>query len=347
MIPMPAARFPVLLLALAASALHGADPAPSVKVVSPVRGDIVRYVTLPGSIRANQQVTLTAKVAGHVKSIAVDRGDMVKAGQPIAELEIPELVAERARHEAELKVAQAELDRIRGARAKAPDLITPSAADTAEAHLAVAEATLAQTDTLLRYARLVAPFDGVVTMRYVDPGAFVPAATGGANPAAAAIATIMDLSTVRVQVPVPEIEASRIRVGQPVTAAVDGIPGRVFPATVSRQAYALDEATRSLLVEADVPNADFALRPGMYASVRVGVELHHGALLVPAEAVGREKTAAFVFTLRDGKAERTAVKIGFNDGAQVEILDGLAENAAVILPGKVALVPGQAVSEAK
>ena len=114
-----------------------------------------------------------------VRRALIQLGDTVKAGQSLAEIEMPELIAERARHAAELRIAKSEAERVKAAHVKAPDLITPQAADTAEARLAVAEAALEQNETLLRYGRIVAPFDGVVTMRYVDPGAFVPAATAG------------------------------------------------------------------------------------------------------------------------------------------------------------------------
>src|SRR5687767_12154491 len=211
------ARVSLLLLGLPLGAFAGAAPAAvEVAVTTPKRGDIHRYVTLPGTLRANQQVTLHAKVAGYLKSIAVDVGDTVKAGQSLAELELPELVAERASHDAELRIAKAEADRVKAARAKAPDLITPQAADTAEARLALAQAAIGENEALLRFSKITAPFNGVVTRRYVDPGAFVPAATGGSNPAAAAIVTIMDYSTIRAHVAVPEIEAARVKVGVPV-----------------------------------------------------------------------------------------------------------------------------------
>src|SRR5688572_9782931 len=204
---------PPAIAQYAPASTPGAAPATAqVQVTSPRRGDIHRFVTLPGTLRANQQVTLHAKVAGYLKSIAVDKGDKVKAGQLLAEIEMPEIVAERAKYEAELKIAKLESDRLQTARAKAPDLITPTATDTAAGRLAMAQAELAHNETLLRYSKISAPFDGVVTMRYVDPGAFVPAATAGTNPAAAAIVTVMDYSTIRVRVAVPEIEASRVQV---------------------------------------------------------------------------------------------------------------------------------------
>lgn len=332
--------------ALVSASVLSAQPtaaAPEVGVTSPRRGDIHRFVTIPGTLRANQNVTLHAKVAGYLKSIAVDKGDTVKAGQVLAELEMPELLAERSKHEAELKIAKLESQRIGSARAKAPDLITPQFADTAEARLAMAQAGLAQNETMLRYGKIVAPFDGVVTMRYVDVGAFVPAATAGSSPQAAAVVTLMDYSTIRVRVAVPEIEAARVQVGQPVVITTDSLPGKTFRGKVSRHTGALDEATRSLLVEADLPNADLTLRPGMYAIVKIGVEHHTNAVLVPAAALVREKAAGFLFLLEGDKAKRVPVKYGFNDGTNVEILEGLPENARVIIPGKAPLTNGQAV----
>jgi membrane fusion protein, multidrug efflux system len=342
---MKSSRFLTFSALLAASTLSAQTPAaaPEVTVTSPHRGDINRFVTIPGTLRANQQVTLHAKVAGYLKSIAVDAGDTVKAGAVIAEIEMPELVAERARHEAELRIAKAESERVKAAHTKAPDLITPQAADTAEARLAMAQAALTQNETLLHYSRITAPFAGVVTKRYVDAGAFVPAATASTTPAAAAIVTLMDYSTIRAEVGVPEIEAARVQVGQPVVLTTDSLPGKTFRGKVSRQSGALDERTRSLHVEADFPNQDLTLRPGMYVSIKVGVEQHQGALLVPAAALVKEKAAGFLFTLADGKATRVPVKYGFNDGTDVEITEGIAENARVIIPGKVALTSGQAV----
>lgn len=332
----------LLLVAPAAQAANA--PSPEVAVTSPRRGEIHRFVTLPGTVRANQQVTLHAKVAGYLKSIKVDSGDRVKAGDLLAEIEMPELVAERAKHEAEMRIAKAESDRVKAAHAKAPDLITPQAADTAEARLAMARASLAHNETLLRYSRIVAPFNGVVTMRYVDVGAFVPAATAGSNPQAAAIVTVMDYSTVRARVAVPEIEAARVQIDQPVVLTTDSLPGKIFRGKVSRHSGALDEGTRSLHVEADFPNNDLTLRPGMYAIIKIGVERHENALLVPAAALVREKAAGFLFTFADGKATRVPVKYGFNDGTNVEILEGIQENARVIIPGKVALTSGQPVT---
>jgi membrane fusion protein (multidrug efflux system) len=128
-----------------------------------------------------------------------------------------------------------------------------------------------------------------------------------------------------------------------VKFSVEGLAGKTFEAKVSRLGYALDEATRTMIVEADVPNADLTLRPGMYATVKVGVEKKTGVLLVPVEAVVMEKTNAFVFTNADGKAKKTAVKLGFNDGAKAEILSGVTAAEPVLLVGKTPVTDGQPI----
>ena len=315
-----------------------------VKVARPTHGEIIRYVTLPGSIRANQQATLYAKVAGYLKSLNVDKGDRVQAGQSLGEIEVPELLADLAKFKAEVKVADTDYQRVSGAQKKAPDLVTPQAVDEAKGRLDIASANLERTETLLRYANITAPFGGIVTARFVDPGAFIPSATSGSAAQNAAIVTLADFNTARAQVALPEVEASLAQVGQPVRLTVEGLAGKTFEAQVSRISYALDDATKTMLIEADLPNPDLRLRPGMYASVKVGVEKHTDALLIPSEALVMEKANAFAFVADGGKAKKTAIKIGFNDGTKVEVLSGLTGSEAVILGGKMALTDGAAVN---
>jgi len=336
---------PLLLGALLGGvpvASRAAEPV-AVTTTRPVRGDIHRFVSLPGTLRANQQVTLFPKVAGYLKTISVDKGDQVRAGQVLAEIEVPELVADVARFRAEVNVADAAFKRIGAAQAKSPDLIVPATVDEAKARLQIARASLERTETLLSYTRIVAPFAGTITMRFADAGAFVAAPSAGGTAQNAALFALADFRTVRAQIPVPEIEAARVRPGQPVKVSVDGLPGKVFAGQISRLGYALDEATRTMLVEADLPNTDGELRPGMYAKARIGVEKHTDALLIPVEALVMEKTAAFAFTAVDGKAKKLPLTIGFNDGQQVEVLKGLDASQPVILVGKLVLAPDQPV----
>lgn len=336
-----------LLIGLAASlpgTARGSGPL-DVDVVRPVRGEIHRFVTLPGSIRANREAMLYAKVAGYLGSLTVDKGDSVTEGQQLGLIEVPELVAELAMHRAEQRVAELEFERISAGQKRAPDLVMAQAVDEARGRLEIAKATADRTEAILAYRELRAPFAGVVTMRYVDPGAFIPAATAGGSAGGGAIVTIMDFATARVQVPVPEFEASLVRKGQPVTVTVPGLPGKKFAGKVDRFSYALDKASKTMLVEADLPNPQLELRPGMYATVAVGVEHHEGVLLLPAGAVLMEKAGASVFVNAGGMAKKTPVKTGFSDGAMVEVSEGLTGNETVIvIAGGVPPADGQAVS---
>jgi len=321
-----------------------APKALEVKVAHPTRGEIIRYVTLPGSIRANQQATLYAKVAGYLKSIAVDKGDRVQAGQSLGEIEVPELLADLAKYKAEVRVAETDFQRLSAAQKKSPDFVTPQAVEEAKGRFEIAGANLERTQTLRNYARITAPFPGIVTARFVDPGAFIPSATSGSAAQTAAIVTIADFSTVRAQVALPEMEAALAQVGQPVKFTVEGLAGKTFDAKVSRLSYALDDASKTMLIEADLPNPDLALRPGMYAIVKVGVEKHTDALVMPVDALVMEKANAFAFVADGGKAKKTAIKIGFNDGAKVEVLSGLTGSEVVILMGKMILADGTAIN---
>jgi RND family efflux transporter MFP subunit len=225
-------------------------------------------ITLPGQVAAYQAATLTARVAGYLKTISVDKGDRVEAGALLAELEVPELIADRAQHQAQADVARTDYERVRQAAASAPDLVTPQSVDEARGRLRVAEAQLQRTETLLSYARIVAPFAGVITDRYVDPGAFVPVASSS-DQKSAAVVTLMDFSRVRVRVPVPESEASHIIPGTVAVVTGPSLGGRELSASVSRVSYALQAGANTMLAEVDLTNADDALRPGMYVSVRL------------------------------------------------------------------------------
>jgi membrane fusion protein (multidrug efflux system) len=256
---------------------------------------------------------------------------------------VPELLADETQYKAETAVSRTNYQRMAEARTKAPDLIIPQTVDDLRGQWEVAQAKLQRTQTLLQYARIVAPFEGMITARFVDPGAFIPAATAGSTPQSAALLTLMDYRRVRVQVFVPEMEVPFIKNGVPAQVTVEELPGRPFPGSVTRFAHALDEATKTMLTEIEIPNPSGDLRPGAYASVRLEVERKPDALLVPVQALLVEKAGSSMFTVADGKAKKTPVQTGFNDGVNVEILN-MKIDQPVILVGKQALTDGQPVS---
>ncbi len=321
----------------------GAPPATNVETVRLKKGEIVRRVTLPGNVMAYQEATLYAKVAGYLKMIAVDKGDNVKTGDVLAEIEAPEMVADLVKEKAEAEAAAMDFRRVSEAQHKASDLVTPQTMDTAKAKADVARAGVQRIETLLAYAKITAPFAGVITKRWADRGALIPAATSSSAAKSAAVVTLMDFSTVRVDVAVPDTEAPLVKKDLPVKVTVDELPGRNFDGTITRFAYALDESTKTMATEIEIANPDLALRPGMWANVQIDLQKKTDAQLLPAEALVTEKNKTSVFVARDGKAQKVPIKTGFDDGINVEVTGGLTPKDAVILAGKQAVTDGQPV----
>jgi RND family efflux transporter MFP subunit len=316
-----------------------------VQTVHPKRGEIARTVTLPTfRVLALQEATLYAKVSGYLKTLTVDKGDEVNEGQLLAEIEVPELIADQTQYRVESEVAHTNYQRMAEARQKAPDLVVPQTVDDLRGQWEVAQAKLQRTQTLLQYSRIVAPFSGTITARFVDPGAFIPAATAGSTPQSAALVTVMDYSRVRVQAFVPESEVPFIRNGLPAKVTLEELPGRAFQGSVTRFAHALDPETKTMLTEIEIPNPNGELRPGAYASVQLEVERKQNALLVPIQALLVEKAGTSVFTIVEGKAKKTPVQVAFNDGVNAELASGLNPDQAVILLAKQTLNDGQPVS---
>jgi membrane fusion protein, multidrug efflux system len=318
-------------------------PPLTVQVTHPKRGPITRSVTLPAVIRANQHVTLYAKVAGYVTSIKVDRGDQVKEGDVLAEVEAPELLADHAKYQAEVAVTKTDSQRLTEAQKKAPDLVMPLTVDTAKGKYDVALANLKRNETLLAYTKIIAPFSGTITRRWVDVGALIPAATSSSSPQNAAVVTLMDNSKVRIEVAVPSSEAPLVKKELDVEVRVDELSGKVFKGKVTRFADALDEATRTMPAEIELTNQTRELRAGMFATVKLAIDHKTEALLVPVDALVVEKAKTSVFTLVDGRAKKIPVKVGFEDAKSVEILEGVTATETVILTGKLTLNDGQPV----
>jgi membrane fusion protein, multidrug efflux system len=320
----------------------------TVQTILSYRGEIARTITLPTfRILPLQEATLYAKIAGYLKTLAVDKGDRVSQGQLLAEIEVPELLAEEAEYRAESGVARTNYERLAEARTRAPDLVVPQTVDELRGQWEVAEAKMGRVRTLLGYTRIVAPFSGVLTSRFKDPGAFVPAGTTGGTPESAALLTLMDYSRVRVQVAVPELEVPYITNGSPAKVSLEELPGRVFPGAVTRFSHALDPATKTMLAEIELANPAGDIRPGAYANVQVEVQRKSDALLLPIQAVLIEKAGPSVFVAIEGKARKVPVRTGFNDGVNFEITSGLEAGQAVILLGKQALSEGQPIKLAE
>lgn len=195
------------------------------------------------------------------------------------------------------------------------------------------------------YTRIVAPFDGTITRRFVDVGAFIQAATTNTN--AASIVTISDLRSLRAYVNIPESEASFVHKGTEIRIAFSPKDKSPLNGIVARTSGALDPKTRTMLAEVDLDNSAGHILAGSYALGKVVLETHPNTLSLPAKAIGSDKSGKFVWMVEDGKAKRIAVTVGFNDGKYAEILEGLKGEELVVADKLDQITPGVAVKEGK
>lgn len=305
-----------------------------VKTVKAARQEIARKVLLPATVRAEAEVTLVAKVTGYLKSITKDRGDKVKAGELIALLEIPEMTSEIAHARASFAIEDSTCRRLEAIRRVEKSAVTDQDLDLAHAKRDMADATLKRLETMKTYTEIRAPFDGSVTERFVDPGAFIQQSK---------IVSIVDISRVRVLVDVPEAEVRFAPLNTEASIRFDALPGRCVKGKISRSSGTLDPIIRTMRIEVDVPNADLSIYPGMFARVELGVDRRPQALVIPSKAVKVQQDHSFVFVNSEGRAKRVSVTLGMGEGDWCEVCTGLTGEESIILPEGQTLVDGMTV----
>src|SRR6185437_7912790 len=311
-----------------------ASRGPRVEVTTAKPGPTIRQTRLFADVRPYAEVTLFGKVSGYIKALPVDKGDMVKKDQLIAEIASPETDAQFASATADLankKVLAERNDRLFQIGA-----VSRETAEQSDTNYSVAQATVAQLETLRSYERLIAPFDGRVTARYADPGALVQNATNSQT-SALPVVTVSDTSHLRVDAYLQQQDAPYVHVGDTADVVDAANPARKVTARVSRTSGELDPRTRTLLVEIDIPNAKDFFVGGSFAYVT----LH---LAVPPEP----QVPVNALVLRDNKqyvavpddkniVHFRPVEIASTDGGVVRIASGIApgDKVAVNVPDEV------------
>ena len=318
------------------------EVSPEVQVAKPVRRDVARTLSLPATVSPYHQTTLYAKVSGYLKSIHVDKGDRVRQGQVLAVLDAPELEERYQQAQSEYAIKKVTYDRLANVWKENPDVIAKQDVDVAEAAYNGAKHALEQVAAMLDYTKVRAPYAGVVTARFVDPGALIQAATASATQAVP-LFTIMDTSVLRFYISVPQEDAPFVKKGTPATISLKDFGGKTIDATVTRSTMALDPGTRTMLVEIDVPNPNRALAPGMYAEVVLALRRHKDALVVPPAALVSENSSRAVFVVEQGIARKVPVKTDIDDGVWVEVTSGLTGEEDIVVVGKARLADGIAV----
>lgn len=341
---------------------------PTIEVVKVVEQPLNVTLSLPAELNAYQTVALYARVTGFVKTIRVDRGSRVRAGEPIAVLEAPELVAQKSEAQSKLQSAEAQLGAIRSkaeatastyeklkAASATPGVVAGNdvvlaqkavEADqgqiaAAQQNIEAARQALKSVSDMEQYLRITAPFSGVVTERNVHPGALVGPAGGPG--AATPIVRIVESIRLRLVVPVPEAYTASVVAGTPLAFSVAAYPAQMFSGIVSRISQAVDVSTRTMAVELDVDNGDGRLAPGTFSQVRWPVRRAAPSLLVPSGSVASTTGRTFVIRVRGGRTEWVDVKTGLASGPLIEVFGDLKPGDEIAARGTDEVRPGAQV----
>ena len=295
------------------------DAGPRVQVVAAEAGGGNRDLVLTGESRPYFSATLYSKVSGYLTTVRVDKGDRVHVGDVLAVVESPETDESYASGLADAKNKREIADR--DAQLIARKLIAPEEAETAESDAAQAEAHARALGTLKGYEVIKAPFDGVITASYADPGALMQNAQTSQTSALPVVA-IGQIDSLRIFIYVTQADAADVRRGSVVTIDDPSHPGHPIHARVTRYTGELDPATRTLLAEIDVPNATHQLVAG--SIVQVTLRVHASPYVrVPAEAVFSRGFKNFVATLTsNNQIAFREVHVVDNDGLTVRLTPG-------------------------
>jgi RND family efflux transporter MFP subunit len=342
-----------------------AVPAVSVTTVQPATG--ASTASLPGTITPIETAPIFARATGYIRRLSVNIGSRVRQGDLLAEIEAPELDqqvnaarATLAQTRASLGLAQANFGRYRGLWADS--VVTAQEIDSVRAGFGVAAAnvnnaaaSLRQLMQLQRYERVVAPFNGVVTARNINTGAFVGTAgtvngslPSGAGSTPGSLFQLARIDTLAVYVTVPEDVVGGVQVGNAAVVTAPALVGDTLRGRVTRTANALDPAARTLVTEVDVANPSGRFLPNMYAQVELSLVRAARALRVPATAlVIRDGPPQVVTVGPDSTVRYATVTIGRDYGSWVEVTGGLAAGAKIVVNPPDDLQAGQRVRVAR
>jgi membrane fusion protein, multidrug efflux system len=337
---------------------------PTISVIRAQRSNAVLSINLPGDLVGFYEAALHAKVTGYLDHIYVDKGDWVKKGQVLADIEVPELGQNLAKARADLNIQRLTFERLKHVRDTDKRLVAEEDVDIAESKWEQAKAEAGALETMVGYTKIIAPFDGVITGRFADPGALIRAGggdigldatsaqvsssategAGGHRDGGGPILTMADIDRLRTYIYVPEEETPLVRREMPATLTFKEFPGRTFEGRVARYATSLDLATRTMLTEIDIDNPDHRLYPRMYATVTLELALHPNAIEIPTGAVDQSRGGeAYVMLVREGKLVRQPVVTGINNGRSIEVTSGLTTSDQIVATMSPALVEGERV----
>jgi RND family efflux transporter MFP subunit len=335
----------------AETALAAAEPA-EVDVATVKAAAATSPIALPGETAAWYQATIYARVDGYVSHWFVDIGDHVTAGQVLAVIDTPDLDAQLAAAKAEMGTAEANVkvreaqedfaettyvrwhDSPKGVVSEQEKADKKAGYESAEAALVAAQAEVKQAQgdvgkymAFEEYKNVAAPFAGVITERHVDIGNLV---TAGSTASTTMLYRMTQNDPIRVFVDVPQVAAPSMKVGSPVDVMTSGTGSRVFTGNITRTSDAVDPQSRTLKVEADLPNKDEALVPGLY----VNVTFHgptEGVLEVPAAAIMFRSQGTEVAVIEGDRVQFRPVAITEDNGTTVDLASGVVPGDQIVV----------------
>lgn len=324
--------------------LSGNVPPPvAVVVVEAKPTTVEKSLTAIGGLQAVRQVVVAPEVAGRVIAVNFESGTKVKAGAPLVQLNDETEQASLASLKAVARLADITLDRASDLRRTQAG--AQSAVDSARAQRDQAYADIRKTEVAIAQKRIIAPFDGELGIRKVNLGDYVSPGTP--------LVTLTDLSSLYVNLTLPEQNEGQVRVGQAVRVAVDAYPGRSFAGTVTTVDPQISADTRTLQIQGTIANPNRTLLPGMFANVRLMLPPESDVIVLPATAVDYSLYGDSVYLVRDGKdaegkpkltVERVGVTVGDQVGDSVAIRHGVSAGDRVVTIGQVKLTNGTAVT---
>jgi len=329
------------------------EKTPEIKTFTLQSQKMATALQMPGELIAYQQVDLYAKVSSFVKSLNADIGTEVKKGQLLMTLEAPELTSQLAAAESRLKsqeavytASKANYDRL-FETSKTPGTISKNDLDQAiakrnsdQAQLSAARASYKEVGSIRNYLEIRAPFNGIISARNVNLGAFVgPTGKGSELP----LFTLQEQKHLRLAISIPELYTGYLKAGDAITFTVKSKPSALFTAKVKRLSGALDARLRAERVEMDVPNLTKQLLPGMIAEVAVPLPANASTFIVPKSAIVESAEGIYVIRSENNKAAKVTVKKGRENGDKIEIFGDLKEGDLLVTEANEEIHPGMVI----
>jgi membrane fusion protein, multidrug efflux system len=286
-----------------------------------------------GSLRSDESVQIAPEIAGRIEEVNFTEGGTVAAGDVLLKLDDDLAQAEVANAQARFELAEANADRTK--KLSPGGYVTEKALDEAATKFETARAELELQRTRLSKHVIKAPFSGVVGLRKASPGSYIGIGT--------AIVNLEKIDVLKVDFKLPELFLPSVGVGQTVDVLIDAQPGRTFTGEIYAIDPLVDVNGRALALRAKMSNAEFLLRPGLFARVLVKGKQTREVVLAPESAIVPRGGENFVFRIDSKKAFEVKVKLGERRGPEVEILEGLAPDTMVVTAGQLKLRNGSTV----